>query len=133
LTTPVSGSFTVPTTAYTDGNVIMRVMMAYNKQPTNGCVSQQYGEVEDYPVRILDQALSTHDVTKDNATINIFPNPASDVLNITNVSSKAAFIITNMAGQKVMSGQITDNKISVSRLSTGAYIISIEDKEQLPI
>ncbi|HCN48852.1 MAG TPA: propanediol utilization protein [Chryseobacterium sp.] len=127
-TTPVSGSFTVPTTAYTDGNVIMRVMMAYNKQPTNGCVSQQYGEVEDYPVRILDQALSTHDVTKDNATINIFPNPASDVLNITNVSSKAAFIITNMAGQKVMNGQITDNKISVSRLSTGAYIISIEDK-----
>ncbi|WP_185290728.1 reprolysin-like metallopeptidase [Chryseobacterium lactis] len=127
-TTPVSGSFTVPTTAYTDGNVIMRVMMAYNKQPTNGCVSQQYGEVEDYPVRILDQTLSTHDVTKDNATINIFPNPASDVLNITNVSSKAAFIITNMAGQKVMNGQITDNKISVSRLSTGAYIISIEDK-----
>jgi hypothetical protein len=90
--------------------------------------SQQYGEVEDYPVRILDQALSTHDVTKDNATINIFPNPASDVLNITNVSSKAQLSIHNMAGQKVMSGQITDNKISVSRLSTGAYIISIEDK-----
>lgn len=126
--TPVSGSFTVPVNAYTDGNVIMRVMMSYNVQPQNGCVSQQYGEIEDYPVRILDQTLSTHDVTKDNNAIQIFPNPATDVLNIANVSSKAEFIITNMAGQKVMNGQITDNKISVSRLGTGAYIISIEDK-----
>ena len=40
----------------------------------------------------------------------------------------SGFIITNMAGQKVMNGQINDNKIQVSKLSTGAYIISIEDK-----
>lgn len=126
--TPVSGTFTVPTDAYTDANVIMRVMMAYNTLPQNGCSSPQYGEIEDYPVRILAETLGTHDVTKDNNSIQIFPNPVSDILNVTQVSPKAQFSITNMVGQKVMSGEISDNKISVSKLSTGAYIISIEDK-----
>lgn len=125
--TPVTGTFSVPMDAYTGGNVIMRVIMAYGTQPQNGCSSQDYGEIEDYPV-LIQQQLSTSDTVKDKASIQIFPNPASDVLNVTQVSPKAQFSITNMAGQKVMSGQISDNKISVSRLSTGAYVISIEDK-----
>jgi hypothetical protein len=127
IITPVSGTFSVPADAYTGGNVIMRVALGYDVQPNSGCSSLQYGEVEDYPV-LIQQQLSTNDVVKDKASIQIYPNPVSDVLNVTQVSSKALFTITNMAGQKVMSGQITDNKISVSRLSTGAYIISIEDK-----
>lgn len=126
--TPVSGTFSVPADANTVGNITMRVVLAYNTQPTNGCSSQDYGEIEDYPVRIQSQTLATHDVVKDNSSIQIYPNPTSDVLNVTKVSSKAQFTITNMAGQLVMSGQITDNKISVSKLNTGAYMISIEDK-----
>ncbi len=122
-----SGMFSVPTDAYTGGNVTMRVAYSYAQAPSSACSNVQYGEFEDYPVTIQAQ-LSTSDVVKDKASIQIFPNPASDVLNVTQVSSKAQFSITNMAGQKVMSGQISDNKISVSRLSTGAYIISIEDK-----
>lgn len=127
IITPVSGTFSVPADAYTGGNVIMRVALGYDVQPSSGCSSLQYGEVEDYPV-LIQQLLATTDVIKDKASIQIFPNPVSDVLNVTQVSSKALYTITNMAGQKVMSGQLTDNKISVSRLSTGAYIISIEDK-----
>ncbi|WP_160137357.1 reprolysin-like metallopeptidase [Chryseobacterium sp. c4a] len=125
--TPVTGTFSVPMNAYTGGNVIMRVIMAYGTQPQNGCSSQDYGEIEDYPI-LIQQELATSDVTKDKASIQIYPNPVSDILNVTQVSPKAQFSITNIAGQKVMSGQISDNKISVSRLSTGAYVISIEDK-----
>ncbi|RXM51033.1 MULTISPECIES: reprolysin-like metallopeptidase [unclassified Chryseobacterium] len=125
--TPVSGTFSVPMDAVTGKNLIMRVALAYENQPLDGCNSQEYGEIEDYPV-LIQQQLSTRDVIKDKASIQIFPNPVSDILNVTQISSKAQFSITNMAGQKVMSGQISDNKISVSRLSTGAYIISIEDK-----
>lgn len=125
--TPVSGSFSVPNDAYTGGNVIMRVMMAYSTQPVDACTSPEYGETEDYPILIQD-ALGTKDLTQNNSTIQIFPNPATDVLNVLKVSPKAQFIITNAAGQTVMNGQITDNKISVSKLITGAYIISIDDK-----
>ncbi|ATL75913.1 propanediol utilization protein [Chryseobacterium piperi] len=128
ITTPVSGTFSVPADAYTDGNVIMRVILAYEYQPNSGCSSQRFGEVEDYPVLIQSEQLATNDLLKDNNSIQIYPNPTSDVLNVTKVSSKALFTITNMAGQIVMNGQITDNKISVSRLNTGAYLISIEDK-----
>ncbi len=124
---PVSGTFSVPTDAYTGGNVIMRVVLGYESQPNSGCSNQQYGEVEDYPV-LIQQQLSTSETVKDKSSIQIYPNPASDVLNVTQISSKAQFIITNMAGQKIMNGQINDNKISVSKLNTGAYIISIEDK-----
>lgn len=127
IVSPVSGTFSVPADAYTEGNVIMRVVLGYESQPSSGCSNQQYGEVEDYPV-LIQQQLSTSETVKDKSSIQIYPNPASDVLNVTQISSKAQFIITNMAGQKVMNGQINDNKISISNLSTGAYIISIEDK-----
>ncbi len=49
-TTPVSGSFTVPTAA-TLGNTRMRVSMKYNAIPT-ACEAVAYGEVEDYTVTI---------------------------------------------------------------------------------
>jgi len=49
-TTPVSGSFTVPSTA-TDGATRMRVSMKYNGTPTS-CETFTYGEVEDYTINI---------------------------------------------------------------------------------
>ncbi|EZH74674.1 hypothetical protein ATO12_12975 [Aquimarina atlantica] len=49
-TTPVSGSFTVPSSAK-DGSTRMRVSMRYNTIP-GPCESFNYGEVEDYTVVI---------------------------------------------------------------------------------
>ncbi len=49
-TTPVSGSFTVPTSAIT-GTTRMRVVMQYNAIPS-ACGSFNYGETEDYTVNI---------------------------------------------------------------------------------
>ena len=50
-TTPVSGSFTVPSSA-TTGNTTMRVSMSYNATP-GPCGTFTYGEVEDYTVNIV--------------------------------------------------------------------------------
>ncbi len=49
-TTPVSGSFTVPSSAL-NGATRMRVSMKYNGVPTQ-CEAFSYGEVEDYTVNI---------------------------------------------------------------------------------
>ncbi|WP_456460388.1 M4 family metallopeptidase [Reichenbachiella sp.] len=56
-TSPVSGSFTVPTGA-TNGNTRMRVSMKYNGIPTS-CESFQYGEVEDYTIHVVTGSADT--------------------------------------------------------------------------
>ncbi|MBG6131743.1 hypothetical protein IWQ47_003515 [Aquimarina sp. EL_43] len=48
--TPVSGSFTIPSSAK-NGNTRMRVSMKYNGIPT-ACESFSYGEVEDYTITV---------------------------------------------------------------------------------
>lgn len=125
--TPVSGTFSVPANAYTDKKLIMRVVMAYEDQPENGCNGFAYGEIEDYPVQIQ-LALGTSDVNAPNNGIQMYPNPASDVLNITKVSDKALYKIYNAAGQLVGDGNINNGKINVSSLLKGGYVITIDEK-----
>ena len=56
-TTPVSGSFTVPSST-TAGTTRMRVSLKYNGIP-NACEAFSYGEVEDYTVNIVAAAADT--------------------------------------------------------------------------
>ncbi len=129
VVTPVSGTFSVPANAYTDKKVIMRVVMAYEDQPENGCNGFAYGEIEDYPVQIQ-LALGTSDVGNPNNDIQIYPNPAVDILNVTKVSDKAVYKIYNTAGQLVGNGNINDGKINVSSLVKGGYVITIDEKDK---
>ncbi|MCW3168721.1 M43 family zinc metalloprotease [Chryseobacterium sp. 09-1422] len=73
------------------------------------------------------QFLSTEDVVK-TKSFGIYPNPATDVLNITKVSDKAKFEIHNAVGQLVKSGTINGNQVRVAELVKGTYIITIQDK-----
>lgn len=59
---------------------------------------------------------------------SIYPNPATDVLNITKVSNKAKFEIHNAVGQLVKAGDINNNQVRVAELVKGTYIITIKDK-----
>ena len=61
--TPVSGSFTIPTTA-TLGATRMRVIMRYNTTPTTPCGTFDYGQVEDYTVNITAVSYTHLDVYK---------------------------------------------------------------------
>jgi hypothetical protein len=55
--TPVSGTFTIPTSAQ-EGSTRMRVSMKYNGIPTS-CETFDYGEVEDYTVNITASSADT--------------------------------------------------------------------------
>lgn len=59
--------------------------------------------------------------------IQIYPNPATDLLNITKVSGKATFEIHNAVGQLVKAGNINNNQVRVAELVKGTYIITIKD------
>lgn len=121
-----SATFNVPSDAFigsTDKYVVMRVAMAKDAIPVN-CISFTDGEVEDYTVRISKlPAVNTLNQTD----ILIYPNPVKSILNVKNVSKKAKYKIYSAAGQVISSGIILNNKIDVSRLINGVYVIDIDD------
>ena len=121
-----SATFTVPADAFvgsTDKYVVMRVALAKDAIPVN-CISFTDGEVEDYTVRISKlPAVNTLNQTD----ILIYPNPVKSILNVKNVSKKAKYKIYSAAGQVISSGIILNNKIDVSRLINGLYVIDIDD------
>ncbi len=123
--TPVSVTFTVPSDAVL-GTTRLRVLMtdpSYSSIQT--CGELEYGEVEDYKVNIT-STLSTSEFSENN--IQIFPNPAVDVLNITKVSNNATFTIYNVAGQFISKGKVTNNKVNVASLAKGVYFIEVSEK-----
>ncbi|RQP07832.1 MAG: T9SS C-terminal target domain-containing protein [Chryseobacterium sp.] len=128
---PVSNTFTVPADAYTGGKTLkMRVVLRYNAAQTSACGTINYGEVEDYAVTITDD-LTTTEVGAKNNGLNVFPNPAVDVLNVTKASANASYSIHNAEGRVVMSGKLADGKVGVSKLAKGVYVISVDDNGQI--
>src|SRR5690606_40640885 len=75
---PISGSFTVPTSALS-GATRMRVSMKYNANPTS-CETFTYGEVEDYTVNIGGSGMQNMDYSNivDSAAMTLYPIPAKD-------------------------------------------------------
>jgi hypothetical protein len=122
-----TATFTVPTDAFismTDVKYVgMRVAMQKGGVPVN-CTNFQSGEVEDYSVRIsklpVVNSLNQNDIL-------LYPNPVKSLLNVKNISAKANYKIFSASGQLISSGVIANNKIDVSELISGLYIIDIED------
>lgn len=74
----------------------------------------------------ISNLLSASEVSTKNDII-IYPNPATDFLNVTKVSNKASYKIYSLVGKLVSNGIVTSQKIDVSSLAKGVYIISISD------
>lgn len=71
--------------------------------------------------------LSSQDFKKNDIAIQLYPNPANDVLNIEMTNEVKSIEIYNIQGQKVKSAN--KNQINVSDLANGMYMIKIEDSE----
>lgn len=123
--TPISGSFTVPTSA-TSGATRMRVSMKYNANPTS-CETFTYGEVEDYTVVISNSANQgfTNNLATDSQ-ITIYPNPVKgSVLNVEILNATAKdYVLYNLMGQVVAKGAYSE-AINVSTLQAGVYILEV--------
>lgn len=126
-TEKVTGTFNVPADAFvslTDYKyVVMRVAMQKGGIPVN-CTSFADGEVEDYTVRITKNPIPN---ATNQTDITIYPNPVSSVLNVRNISAKANYTLYNAGGQVISTGVILNNKIDVSKLINGVYVIDIDD------
>jgi len=67
------------------------------------------------------------------AEINIYPNPANDMINVSLRDAKMEqFTITNMMGQIVLQGKLSKENINISSLKEGVYMIEFSsDKKKL--
>ncbi len=69
----------------------------------------------------------------DNAEVNqiaVYPNPASEVLNVTfNTNKEENAIVYNMEGRVVLEAKIGNGKstINVSKLPKGSYILTLKE------
>lgn len=60
--------------------------------------------------------------------IQIFPNPVSDIINISGLDNMTSVEIFNMNGQLIKTGQL-GNKVNVSSLTPGAYLLRATGKD----
>ena len=72
-------------------------------------------------------SLTTSDVRTGDSKIQIFPNPVAEVIRISGINNGQSIQIYNMAGQLVKS-EAFDQKINVSELSSGVYLLKISTK-----
>lgn len=80
-------------------------------------------------ILIFDALTSVNEISASD--INIYPNPASNVLNLDNEEYEwLYFSIYNQNGQKVKSGKI-ENQISLSGLKNGIYNIEFSNNKSI--
>ena len=127
-TTPVSGSFTVPTTAIT-GATRMRVSMKYNGVPT-ACEAFQYGQVEDYTVNLTS---GTADTTAPSAPTSLTASGTTQTA--TNLSWTASTDNVGVTGYDVyqgatLKGSVTGTTYAVTGLTAATvYTFSVKAKD----
>lgn len=66
-----------------------------------------------------------------NTRFTVYPNPATDVLNVENITTNSSYAITSLEGRRVLSGYVDATaQLNVSNLPTGLYMITIENESQ---
>ncbi|AWH86781.1 hypothetical protein HYN59_17420 [Flavobacterium album] len=89
-------------------------------------VTQSVGNCESMSLSIeANELLATASFGLKN--LMVYPNPANDILNISNDGIISRITITNLLGQKVMDidGNSNDLKVNVSALAQGSYILQV--------
>lgn len=127
--TEVSGSFTVPASAL-NGSTRMRVSMKYNGTPT-ACETFSYGEVEDYTIVIGTGTNGSYAIPDEFASndLKIYPNPVRDILNVESTAEIKSYQVFDLAGKLVLNSSTSTQKINVSQLSSGVYVLVMETEK----
>lgn len=73
----------------------------------------------------LSEFLSTRENGKQDTNVSIYPNPAKDIIYIKGINSIEKAEIYNMVGQKVKTFNSGEDRIDVSSLSKGNYILQV--------
>lgn len=124
----VTGSITIPADV-SNGSKRMRVQMLYDATPSDPCASFTYGEVEDYTVIVGAKGIVTTVSTNQINELTVFPNPASDILNIEipEMMKNASVYIYSANGSIVEQNIVSTSqlRIDISGFASGLYNIKV--------
>jgi hypothetical protein len=106
----------------------MRVAMKFYEPTTDAapplsCTTFEYGEVEDYLIRI-DASTNTADPAREAAAIRMFPNPVQDQLTIRGLLPHHQLRVLDITGRTVYQGAATPY-FDLSRLQSGLYFVEV--------
>ncbi|WP_299834031.1 S8 family serine peptidase [uncultured Tenacibaculum sp.] len=137
----LSATVAVPSDAVL-GQTRMRVSMKYNAAQT-ACENFADGEVEDYTINIVASTSSSNLFAtfsdadalgnEDAISVAAYPNPATNFVQV-KLSSRDAvlssYTIMNTIGQTVQKGALTSERIDISKLNSGVYILKVNDTQK---
>lgn len=68
-----------------------------------------------------------------NSDFQFYPNPVSDILNISNTDQITAVSVFNILGQEMISKSVNNNlaKIDLSMLSNGTYLVKVSSNDSI--
>ena len=92
-----------------------------NAALTTACTDLTNGQVEDYTIDYK-EFLAVSDVNK--AGVSVYPNPFTDVLNISDVKGVKSVSVNDMSGRQVKS-LAPSTEINLSSLKGGLYIVNL--------
>lgn len=133
-----SFTFTVPTTAYSGDKLLrMRVANTFFNTASGPCGSPSVpvsgggvisqGSFKDFSVKISDSNLAVNETKDLKSEISIYPNPADTFVEVKNLKGNADYKVYSADGRLVQTGKIDNQRINVSDLIKGVYVITIKD------
>ncbi|HET8884797.1 MAG TPA: M4 family metallopeptidase, partial [Salinimicrobium sp.] len=132
----LQATFSIPTSALS-GTTRMRVSMKYNSAQS-ACESFSYGEVEDYTVNIgqsftgfADTSNSETFGNETSSMVQVYPNPVSgNLVNVRMNAENVSYTVYDLVGKVIVKGNLFNNVIDVSTLSSGIYILKLNDGQK---
>ncbi|KFC19626.1 GEVED domain-containing protein [Chryseobacterium sp. FH1] len=92
---------------------------------TNPCDrARNFGQAEDYTLDVLaDGTLATTEIGK--SKVSVYPNPFTDILNVSNVKGVKSISVLDTTGRRVKSISAS-SAIDLSNLNSGLYIVNLQ-------
>lgn len=89
------------------------------------CTDMDFLSVDDVTVTAGSLAVSNVSTSK----VSVYPNPTTDVLNITTSKKVSSVEIYDMLGRKVKDASLANGQVSVSDLANGSYVLKVNSAE----